>query len=99
MPQDPQETRPGELTRSSKPREYFTVNLPTSVFWLMVMSAATLGTTIVVQTREQASNQERISTSMMQMSARMDSLSEEVWKLRGEIAVIKSRVEVAERSR
>lgn len=95
MPFEP--TQPGALERTSKMREYFTVNLPTNVFWGLVMGGLTLGATLVMQIREQSSNQERMTNSLVRLEAKMETLTAEMWQLRSENAGLKIKLEGLER--
>lgn len=92
-----QETRPGELERTSKMREYFTVNLPTNVFWGLVLGGLTLGGTLVMQIREQSANQERMTKTLVRLETKMETLTTEVWQLRSENAGLKVKLEGLER--
>lgn len=94
-----QETRPGELERTSKVREYFTVNLPTNVFWGVVMGGITLGATLVMQIREQTVNQERMTKAVVRLESKMETLTDQVWKVSMENAGMKSKLEGLERHR
>lgn len=91
------ETRPGELERTSKMREYFTVNLPTNVFWGLVLGGLTLGGTLIMQIREQSSNQERMTKALVRLEAKMETLTAEMWQLRSENAGLKVKLEGLER--
>lgn len=91
------ETRPGELERTSKMREYFTVNLPTNVFWGLVLGGLTLGGTLVMQIREQSANQERMTKTLVRLETKMETLTTEVWQLRSENAGLKVKLEGLER--
>lgn len=80
-------------------REYFTVNLPTNVFWGLVLGGLTLGGTLIMQIREQSSNQERMTKALVRLEAKMETLTAEMWQLRSENAGLKVKLEGLERHR